>query len=287
MQEGDEKPTGEKSSVARIQKAYFEGEELKAFKHGAGIDTPAAAPPAVKESSSLDVAGVVQAQSALVGTLITQIVDLVKVKPTAGEDPLMKFLLEELRDMRAKADNAPDPLAYLFESQERLGAISQKLKASLGLGEGVRVGTQDIGGMISLEEAKMEREERQRRWETERDMTTRQYERENQRWNREFDLKLAEFKEGQANRQNTTDMFGDLIGSVVEALNIERGVTAAGQAPPHPTPAPTAATPVEAPPPPPFECPECHNQVTPPASTRPGQELKCPHCEAFYRMQVA
>ena len=44
MLDGDEKPTGgEKDGVAAIQKAYYEGERLRAFKHGAGIEPPISA----------------------------------------------------------------------------------------------------------------------------------------------------------------------------------------------------------------------------------------------------
>ena len=277
--DGDEKPTSEKGDeIARIQRSYYEGERLKAFKAGAGIDaTPTA--PAVKESQSLDVAAVVAAQSALVGTLIGQIVDLVKVKPAAAADPLLSFVLAELKDVRAKADNAPDPLGYLQQSQETLAAITQRMKASLGLPEGMRVGPGDVGGMISLEEAKMEREERQRRWETERDERRRQWEVENSRWRMDFDLKLKEFDRDRESRDNTGNMFGDLIAAVTENLNVQRGVPAAAQPP-------TQAGAEAFPPPTPqvFPCSGCGKPVTIPLTAQPGQEVGCGGCGLKFRL---
>ena len=186
--------------------------------------------PKQEEKLQVNVGEIVTAQGKLVSDAYSKLMEVTSNKPSAAEDPFIKFLMDRFGKMEDRLNQPNDPIATAVETASNLMSLMETMKKHLGVPEAARVTTSDLPGLIELEERKLAREESQRRWDTEMAEKRHQWEIENRRWENEFNLKRLEFIDGRKARDSAMDAFGDLAGSLAESVQVERtgGIRAKG-----------------------------------------------------------
>lgn len=256
---------GEKDPIEEMEQATYRGARYRAFTQAAGIQPPGqGAAGTSKVEEKIDISGVFKALTDMVTNLSNQV--MTAQKPTTP-DPLLSHLEAELRDTRNKLESSGDPVEITVAAWEKLQAMTQTMKQGLGLPQGVQVGPHDLDKMIVLEEAKTEREERQRRWDTEMEERRQQWKREDQHWQEEFRLKRMQFFDGRDTREQLGTHLSNLISSVVENIEKEEGGGTAEQ-------------------PQSFPCEVCRTPVPIPPGTPSKGKVSCPRCQEEYLVET-
>lgn len=242
-----------------------------------------------EEKTTINVAELVKSQTDLSNNLLTQMLNLSKNRP---EDPFYKFLVDELKASREKLDelSQSDPIGALAANMETIDKLGDQLKKRLGVaGPAIPSTGADVQGMIRLEEMKLERENAQRRWESERDDIHRRWQIEDDKWKIEMDKWKAEFelkREEVANKAkagtSVSSALGDIVSALVTAVDTARTES---EAPAEvATRAPQARVKASAEPPimpKEFTCHVCKKIVSIPPNQDPKQTIKC-ECGAEY-----
>jgi len=210
---GSEKTKGE--GFSDVSQAIIEAEKVRAIRDalsgGRGAEK-------TEEKTTVDIASIVNAQTNLTQTLITQLTDMVKNRPA---DPFVEHLKDEVTTVRQRLEGGADPMAVLLANMEVFDKLMDTVKTRLGIGQ-VQTQVSDIPRLLELEQMKFEHDERRHQWELEREDRKQQWEIENKQRERDYRLKLLEFTDSRKAKEKATDSFQDLIGSVVDSLETER-----------------------------------------------------------------
>ena len=286
------KPAPLSTDFEDLRRAQHEGMKAKVYQKALGIE-PSDGPARPQGiNMSLDIGQLVQNQSANMMSAITAITEAQAKRP---EDPFLKYMLDEMKDVRAKLDNSgSDPIQNLLAAQEVLDTLSEKMKQRAGVGQAAPVGGQDITALIELENAKADRDERARQWTeameerrhqwtVERDDLVRQRAVEDRRWQEEFGLKKQEFEESRLTRAQAADGLGDLVKTLAASID-ERMAEAPNGAAARPpglqklsaSPPPTSAAMS-------VNC-ECGQPMTIPAGAQHGSSVTCGSCGNTYQL---
>ncbi|MHB8084317.1 MAG: hypothetical protein ACYDHZ_00630 [Dehalococcoidia bacterium] len=209
-----------------------------------------------------------KANADLLTTLLGKMAEVQKVQPAIGNDPYVRKLEEELKELKnAIAGGREDP----FEIYDRMqGALDGYMKRA-GFGE-VRASSGDVSATIELKKMELTSAQEQRRWEQEMAERRHQWEVENRRWEEEFRLKRMEFYDSKGGKERASGALEDLAGSIAASISAAR----AGQ--PMSAAARPAAAHARG-----FNCEECgHFQPVPDAG---ATEATCENCGTIYDLR--
>lgn len=259
----------EEDPIEKMEQATYRGARYRAFIQASGIQSPGQGitPTRTEEKTSLDVGVIVKALGDQVTNLIGQLTTLATKSPNAP-DPLLQHLMDELKETRARLDNAVDPMDAAVQSQTKLTQLAQMMKQALGLPDGLKVGASDLQATIQMKQLEMEQADRRQRWDTDMEERRQQWKREDQRWQEEFRLKKMEFFDGQTRREQSGDLISRLVGNLFENVETEGGGVAQ-------QPGPQS-----------FPCEVCKTAVPIPAGTPSGSQVTCPRCQESYKVET-
>lgn len=196
----------------------------------------------------------------------------------------MVALESQLQDIKEKLQ-APgkSEVETYREVKGLLDGMAEELKGKLGVGAGAPVSAADMPGLLSLEEKRLEREERARQWQeqmeerrhqwqVEREEMRRRWEEEDRRWVADHELRKEELGVSRDTRGKATDALSDLAASVIEAIDTEKGQPVREKV------VPTMM--VKS-----FACQECGQKVEVPREAKESATVACPGCKAEYTLE--
>lgn len=200
------------------------------------------------------------------------------VQPLREELKAISGVLQETRTSKTA-----DPFELLEKYQEHMVKVTDLLKKDLGL-TGTKISTQDTQALLTLEDKKLDRDERARlheremkeaehRWEIEREERKHQWEIDMVKWNAEFGLKKQEFELSKSRQGDAAGALIDLAQSVAASIDVKgAGGVSAG--------APVSGTQI----PRQFKCltDGCETIIAVPEGTKFGDKVKCSKCGAEY-----
>lgn len=234
---------------------------------------------------------------------IKTITTLQKQSKSAEEDPALKIISNAMATwINNQMNQEPqDPLAALNAAM----TILDKLKESAGM-SGVPVMPSDTKSLVEikkldvelqdrrlaheqtlslemkkleahLEQMKTDREDRSHQWEVDRDERNRHWKIEDEQRAADLGLRRQQLLAEAEGKQRTGETFGDILSSLAEAVDLERGGVGAaapvGQPPVQRMAAAQVKVPTSQP------CEKCHLDIPFPANPVPGQEFFCPNCK--------
>lgn len=204
--------------VKKVEDAFYRGETLRAFKRGAGIEDQQATN---KEDLGKTLDEVINKRLA---PLEAAIKGFGENKERAE---FYKNVVEEVKaTVAAGQAGRQDPLETYQKVGDILGNVVSSMKERLGIGKEVPAQPSDIPNLLALEEAKMGHDERRHQWEVEREERKHQWEIENKRWEQDYRLRVLEFSDSRKVKERAGDALDDLLGSVIDSLETERGAAA-------------------------------------------------------------
>ncbi len=183
-----------------------------------------------ENKTSEQMGNLLQSVAASYNTLLGKVVDL-QTRPT-GPDPFFQHLVEEIKESKQKYDvaieraneNRQDPIVAISQYATFIAQLEEGLKKRLNIGEAQRIPSGDnVGLLLELEKMKMEHVESVHQWEVEGAERRRQWDKEDRRWEQEFSLKKMEYVDNKQNRERATDTLGDLLGSVIDGIDTQKG----------------------------------------------------------------
>jgi len=268
--------------LAARRKAQEQDMEFQAVKQvlGEGRQPPVEQP--IKITATLDIGQILQDSQETLRTMATR---------AEGET---KAQITELQEKVAKAlktlENPPErksPLEVYREVRGEIDSLANEVKQNLGLGANVNVGTADFPRLLELEDRRLDREERERRWKEEQDRLhhqweleaeerRRRYEQEDRKWAAEMALRQQEFQDRRDVQRKAGDGLSDLVGAVIEGIDTERTGTEVGQEVIVPQRRLVKS----------FPCEACQARVQVPREAKEGDIVECPSCHAQYVLEV-
>lgn len=281
----EKKPESPSEEFLEMRRIHQEGVKERLYLQGLGMDPATARGPG--DDLRVNVGDLIKTQTESNKSLTDRVLEMQKSSP---ESPFLKYMLDELKEVRARLDAAKgqDPLQGLLQASEILDNLAEKMKKREGIPGDVRMVGQDLPGLLSLEERKLEREERARQWQEEMEQRRHQWEEERgfkehqwameqQRWEANFALEKEKVEEDRKQRAKTGDAFEDIVsglGATIDqtfgnkgrpsGLVVERVKSEV---------APTQRE---------FKCEACEGPVPLPPNTKVGDKVLCPQCQAEY-----
>ncbi|MDD5510840.1 MAG: hypothetical protein PHI12_08520 [Dehalococcoidales bacterium] len=216
------------------------------------------------DKTTLDISGVIKAQSEQINSLMTNLVTLITAKKD-NVDPFFEYMKGELRDMKEQL-SGNDPLAAIANNMAVMKSLTDQMKQHLGIGAPVAGTGDNINLMLEIEKLKGDREESARRWQAERDDIHHRWEIEDKKWTADYNMAVNKLSSDSKGREGAATMAQDLIGSAIEAFDAgRRGVAAGAQATP----------PVQYKLPKSIICEECKKEIVVPEDHNPSQPVVC------------
>lgn len=240
----------------------------------AANSAPPAPPPKQTESIALDVAALVKAISETISAATAN-------KPSLNNDPFVKHILDENEAIKAMISQDP------MQAYRMIKGIKDELRSDLGLNQSnagsagsTSVSSQDLSIMLQMKV--MDREMADRHAEHEREMEklrqdhedekadrARRWQREDDKWAAEFNLKKEELKAGQEradnNMQAITTFATAVIGSMEQRTGLGQKAAAEQEAAPQTFD---------------FTCTKCGKAFAVPVA---ALEFDCPGCSLHYK----
>jgi len=193
--------------IDEIKNAYYEGEKLKAFQHAMGFAGQATSKEELQKMINEMGSNTHNQSNELMMRMLesqtnafTTILGHVAAGQKGEQSELQKFMIEEIKSMREKTDNAlankADPLSTLFENAEKFDGFLSTLKGKLGVSDSPATRA-DLPALMQLEELRNSAQDSQRRFELEMEERRRQHEEtmeeKRRRWaieDKQFDINM-------------------------------------------------------------------------------------------------
>ncbi|MFH1486988.1 MAG: hypothetical protein ABIH46_13025 [Chloroflexota bacterium] len=228
----------------RFEQAMADGMETRGYMEGLGVDAGSMARVPGRgqmqpETDEKLLVTLIKGQMDVTNTLLKSMAD----NRRTGEDPLLKHVMEELAETRARLENAPDPMQALLSHNETIRKLTQDMKESLGItGSFGNGSTGDLKGMIELKRMEIDLSDRRSQWEADQKERQRQYDDdklarqrrwdiEDRKWRLDYKLQLSKFQAEHTSREEVKSQLMDLGKSIIDSIDIERGAESrAGQA---------------------------------------------------------
>jgi hypothetical protein len=315
------------TAAERIKEANVQGLEARAMAAGLGINGASADAGKGQGGSGLDPDKVGQI---LVGsanayiknyidgltTLMSKMMESQSAIGTGGKggekDKFFDYLIGEVKDMKARLETpGADPIEQLVAYQQRIMGLQEQMRNQFGVANVVpQTNTPNIEIMkltLEIEDRKTERQrqhdefeasenQKQRNWTTDRDDRLRRETKEDQKWDADLKLRLAQIGIDGENKKGVVESVQDVTGAFIASLRPGGGADAGAGAPaPGPgvaAPAPAAAKEPAVNFPVSMTCTYTDPDTNVPCGTNfpwPAGQLKtlCPKCGCEYTLKAA
>jgi len=218
-----------------------------------------------------------------------------------GDSQFLQYLIGEMKGMKEKMEGGGgDPLEQIDQYHKKMIAWQEEMRTQFGIGPlgaaGNAPNIEVMKLMIEVEDRKNERAqlqvgfqvseaEKQRQYLSERDDLHRRWKIEDDKWNAELNIKMAQFNLDGNVRKESVDTFKDVAGSFIASLQVKPEAASPGIAAPQ-APRQEVNFPVS------MTCTELDPTTKEPCGTQfawpPGQmSTKCPKCGADYNLKKA
>lgn len=202
----------------------------------------------------------------------------------------LKTQAAELREYRDRLTSPGEsPIDTYLKMREALTGMAGDLLKQMGYSgqNQALVQASDLPRAIELEGLKLERDEAQRRWQTEQDEKkhqwdvdreerNRRYEIEDRQWKSEFDFRREQQDFENKRRDNTSTLLQDAVRSISASIDINRNEAAASQ--PAETPPQVVSEPITS-----FKCQSCGEMVQ--VDDPNTREATCAKCGMQYQFE--
>lgn len=212
--------------VAKVQKAAAEGAAMRSFMEASGLQPSGTAGQQQRAEEkfglTLDVAKLMESQSAVTNTLLTQLTSMMQHNLSAQQNTQLQEVQRGLQEIREGLRGTPaDPVQSLLDNQEKLMKVMDLMKGPAGVPAQIPLGhsATDFATVLELTKLQMAQQEAQRRWEEERLERQHHYEAERMKWQQDFQIRLLELQDSRARKDQATDMFSSIATAIASGLD--------------------------------------------------------------------
>lgn len=264
--------------VAKVAKAAADGAAIRSFMEASGLQSHAGQQPPTKAEEkfgvTLDIAKILESQSAMTNAMFTQITELMKNNMAAQQSTQLQQVQHGLAEIQRALQTPSDPFQSFLDNQEKFKKLMELMKSTAEVPSGIALNAgsaADFSTVLELTKLNMAMREADRRWEAEKLDRTEKLELDKMRLERDFQLKLMELKDGRERKDEAKDLLGTIAAAVVAGMDGKDGaqVTQAQQ---------VALKPVRVPKT--FTCEQCGEKVQVESSQATG--AVCGQCGAEY-----
>lgn len=262
-----------KDDIDEMAEAVSKTAKLKMIRDVLNPQAPA------QPAEKLDYSQFFKAMGDVNNTLATQLTNMYAQNANAAQNsPAIMEVKHQVEKLSDKLENAgkgnqTSDMEIFFNGMARMEAMGNVLRKSLGIPDGIKTTGSDLPQLLGMEEIRIRDARAAREHEEKMLLLRHQLDMDSLNSDRDYKLKVVEFADKRKRSEKTGAMFEDLLGSVMEGIDLspdeKQMLGVASQPPPRPR--------IKK-----FNCLSCGNPVNVPSPDI--MEIACPKCQAEYNL---
>lgn len=217
--------------------------------------------------------------------LANQLTTMYQSNANLQNNPALQAVQKQVDKIADRMENAGkggqvSEMEIFFNGMQRFEAMGSILRKSLGIPDEIKSSGGDLPHLLAMEELRARGAREAREHDEKMIMLKRQMDLEDRRGDQNYKLEVIKFADERKRKDNTGKMFEDLLGSVMESIDLspdEKQVLGFAAQPPPAQEAPRPRIKK-------FTCQACGNPVDVPSPDI--AQIACPKCQTEYDLGI-